>query len=245
MRILGQLEQKVYIDDFEDVPPDDLADFYDIDESDQPVPDNDPNEPVGDNPTDNDPAPTVPKSHYPFLNIDLENLFCEALEEVHEQEIIPAGYNILSHELEEGGYLLIEVIHIEWRGQQEITVGLADEIWHPQAIKFHQSHSPQLTSMSSVASDDSDIPIVENEGSSSLRPQMKKKCQNATSNITHSFSNLAVGDELLQAQPLPEIPENVALAPPETFMDKIFPGPLADLHREEQQSALEVYSDYL
>lgn len=147
MRLLGQLEQGVYIDDLEDVPEEELAEFYGVDEPEQyrgHLEDEDedfPNhEPAGDDGhADGDPAPNVPEAHYPFPNDEIENLFHQAFNTVCEEEIIPAGYNILPNEWGEDGYPSIEVLRVGRRGRREITVGLADEIWRPRAILWVQA----------------------------------------------------------------------------------------------------------
>lgn len=144
MRLLGQLEHGVYVDnDLEDVPPEELAEHYGVDDqlSDEDSIDGDDSEPNNAVPedADNQTEVQVPDSRNPFTVGDSENIFREALRLVREQGIIPAGYNILPQEWEDGIYPTIEVIRAGRRGRRDITVGLDDEIWRPRAILWVQA----------------------------------------------------------------------------------------------------------
>lgn len=146
MRLLGQLEEGVYIDDLEDVPPEELAEYYGVDrDADEPEQryehhngdedgDGDFNEDNGE-----DSGPNVPQSLYPFPDAESENLFHTALDHVRQDGIIPAGYNLLPHELQEGTYPTAEIIHAGRRGRREITVGLTHELWYPRAVQWVQA----------------------------------------------------------------------------------------------------------
>ena len=156
MRLLGQLEQGVYVDDLEDVPLEDLEAYYGVHglprrrrqgisgaghASDEDSSDDEPDTLQ----TDTDAltnvleGPTVPESHNPFPDAHSESLFFEALQRVLLDAAIPIGYNIHPNEWEPEGYPTIEVIRSGRRGQREITIGLADEIWRPRAIRWVQA----------------------------------------------------------------------------------------------------------
>ena len=156
MRLLGQLEQGVYVDDLEDVPLEDLEAYYGVHgvprrrrqgisgaghASDEDSSDDEPDIPQTDRDVSTNvlEGPNVPESHNPFPDPYSEGLFFEALRRVLLDEAIPAGYNIHPNEWEPEGYPTIEVIRSGRRGRREITVGLADEIWRPRAIRWVQA----------------------------------------------------------------------------------------------------------
>lgn len=144
MRLLGQLEHGIYVDeDLEDVPPEELAEYYGVDDqrSNEASSDSDNSEPDDTFPEDTDDQThvRVPDSRNPFPDGDTEDVFHEAFRLVQEQEIVPVGYNILPHEWDNGIYPSIEVIRTGRRGRREITVGLDDEIWRPRAILWVQA----------------------------------------------------------------------------------------------------------
>lgn len=149
MRLLGQLEHGVYVDELDDVPPEELAAHYGVDDSDNEDFDEDPDE---DSDSDdnsepdqgvtedaNNPAPSVPDSRNPFPDDETEDVFNEVFRYVREQVIVPPGYGILPQEWEDGAYPTIEVIRAGRRGRRELAVGLADEIWRPRAMLWVQA----------------------------------------------------------------------------------------------------------
>lgn len=157
MRLLGQLEEGVYIDDLEDVNPEELDMYYGVhgpahyhppgvsgaghpsdEESDD---DDDDDGPVDIDLNEADPpaAPQVPESHNPFNNDDVEHVFHEAFHLVCEEGVVPAGYNILPNEWDEDGYPTVEILRTGRRGRREIKVGLTDEIWRPRAVLWVQA----------------------------------------------------------------------------------------------------------
>lgn len=156
MRLLGQLEHGVYVDDLDDVPPEDLIEHYGVDEDNvddhigEGDSDSDDDDYRGDgyagNNVEDGPEPgeitvNVPETHTPFTDDDMENIFHQSLEEIREHGIVPVGYGIFPHEWEEEHYPTVESIRTGRRGGREIVVGLADDIWRPRATVWVQGLS--------------------------------------------------------------------------------------------------------
>ena len=137
MRLLGQLEQGVYIDDLEGAPLEDLIEFYGLD--DDPLgSDTDDEDSSGDE-KDNETAVVVPESRSPFRDEVAENVFYESLEEVQRDGIIPTGLGVRPQEWGEEGYPSVEHIRTGKRGGREIVIGLAVDIWIPRAVVWAQA----------------------------------------------------------------------------------------------------------
>jgi hypothetical protein len=81
----------------------------------------------------------VPMEINPFSGSDREEVFKLALQHVQEIGHVPYGFGIQAEEWDEDGYPEIEVIPSGRRGQKEIIVELPDFIWHPRAIKWCQA----------------------------------------------------------------------------------------------------------
>ncbi|KAK7678905.1 hypothetical protein QCA50_018045 [Cerrena zonata] len=158
LRLLGQTEHGVYVDEMEGVPVEELAEYYGVhgqarerrrgqtgaghpqDEDDDHGNSDHEFEGNSDDGTEEEEAESVPvdESHPPF-NEHYLNIFRNALQQVRNEVIIPEEYGILENEWEENGYPTVETIQSGRRRRREITLGLPDNIWRPRAILWIQA----------------------------------------------------------------------------------------------------------
>lgn len=80
----------------------------------------------------------TPKHACPLTD-EQKVVFAQALHEVSEAGIVPAGYGIRPEEWEDNEYPSYEVIRSNRRGQKDLRVALPDGIWRPRALLWVQS----------------------------------------------------------------------------------------------------------
>ncbi|KIO03457.1 hypothetical protein M404DRAFT_145740, partial [Pisolithus tinctorius Marx 270] len=81
----------------------------------------------------------VPVEVDPFPSSNWQEVFWQALQHVHETGHVPHGYGMQQEEWGEEGYPELEAIPSGRRGQKEIIVELPDFIWQPRAIRWCQA----------------------------------------------------------------------------------------------------------
>lgn len=162
MCFVGQVENGVYVGDYEDVHPTVLERYYGVDgpvsrrapgqtgagqleDEDVPMPSvtaeesesdaDDLDQQIEDAHAENfhhDPVP-VPKHANPFSDDETMSLFHDTLSVAHDADIIPPGYGLLPHEWEDGVYPTYEILKSGRRGGKQLRVALPDSIWRPRA----------------------------------------------------------------------------------------------------------------
>ncbi|KAI5994240.1 hypothetical protein EDC04DRAFT_2586392, partial [Pisolithus marmoratus] len=163
MRLLGQLEHGVYLENGITLHPDVVSHYLGVQhQTNQPTSgDSSDNEEWEDVLDDNDMATehsdlpsmiaddqapefahdgaAVPLEVNPFPSPDWQAAFWQALQHVQEIGHIPSGYGMLEQEWGGDGYPELEVIPSGRRGQKEIIVELPGFIWQPRAVRWCQA----------------------------------------------------------------------------------------------------------
>ncbi|KAJ7732948.1 hypothetical protein DFH07DRAFT_755085, partial [Mycena maculata] len=155
MCFVGQVQDGVYVDDYENVHPTVLKQFYgvhgpetqrepgqtgagqldDEDISEPEQDDDDLNGQIEDAHAGNfhhEPV-AVPKHANPFSDDETMQLFYDTLTAADAGNIIPPGYGLLPDEWENGVYPTHEILKSGGRGRRELRVKLPDAIWRPRA----------------------------------------------------------------------------------------------------------------
>ena len=83
-------------------------------------------------------AANVPKQTNPFNNQDLQAVFQQALNQVQGIGHTPNGLGIRKEEWDSEGYPEVEVIHSNYQGQKDLMIELPHSLWYPRAIKWCQ-----------------------------------------------------------------------------------------------------------
>ncbi|KAJ6476126.1 hypothetical protein C8R45DRAFT_834301 [Mycena sanguinolenta] len=160
---LGQVEDGVYADDYDNVHPSILQQYYGIhgprsrrapgetgagqlDDEDVPMPSVE--EYGEDSESDEDLAELVeeaqaenfhhqpvpvPKHANPFPDDETTQLFHDTRAAADEIDFLPEGYGLLPDEWEDGVYPSDEILKSGHRGGKELRVALPDSIWRPRA----------------------------------------------------------------------------------------------------------------
>ncbi|KAJ7722312.1 hypothetical protein B0H16DRAFT_1334770, partial [Mycena metata] len=132
MRFTGELQYGKYVDNFDEVHPDILAQYPDLDtfseDLDASIAD-DLRRQVHHEPVD------VPKHLSPFLTAETEQIFSQALGMVQAEETVPVGFGVAESEWEHGVYSEVEVLKV---GRKESDIHLPFPIWWPRAVAWAQ-----------------------------------------------------------------------------------------------------------
>jgi hypothetical protein len=160
---LGQTQLGIYRDEYEDIHPDTLNQYYGVHGKPRRVQNGQIGAGHSDDESDNDSiedldltedlagciadhqklnirheAINPPPHNNPFQD-DTQDLFFRVIAEVIEQDIIPLGYHLLPVECEDGIYPLFEEIKIGRKGKNEVQIDLSDPIWQQRAILWVQA----------------------------------------------------------------------------------------------------------
>jgi hypothetical protein len=80
----------------------------------------------------------VARHSSPFPTEKVHVLFCETLERVREEGIVPINYGICEDEWEDG-YPPYEILGIGKRAQGQLRISLPDDVWRPKALLWCQA----------------------------------------------------------------------------------------------------------
>jgi len=160
MRLLGQISQGVYVDEYDDVNPhileqfygvvgkptvreagqtgaghgsDDDEDFTQVDADEDWVDEDEAHAETQPN-IRHEPVP-VPSNNNPFTSAQFQH-FNAAFHRCMVENLLPSGYGICPEEWVNGTYPTMENIPTGRRGSKELSIRLTDEIWRPRAEKW-------------------------------------------------------------------------------------------------------------
>ncbi|KAJ7870119.1 hypothetical protein B0H13DRAFT_1724278 [Mycena leptocephala] len=163
MCLIGQVQDGVYIDDYDNEDPTVLARHYGVhgppahrlpgqtgagqlDDEDIPIPSGFVDESESDDDSDVEDGlkqqidqnfhhepVPVPKHAEPFKDEALMQLFHDTFAAANKTDIIPQGYGLLPEEWDDGVYPTFEILKSGRRGGKQLRVALPDSIWRPRA----------------------------------------------------------------------------------------------------------------
>jgi hypothetical protein len=81
----------------------------------------------------------VPSHGNNFLDNDTEFTFFATLENIVNDDIIPAGYGLLPGEWDGGMYPVFETLQARKRNGKEMRISLEEPIWYRRAILWGQA----------------------------------------------------------------------------------------------------------
>ncbi|KAJ7442957.1 hypothetical protein FB451DRAFT_1343823 [Mycena latifolia] len=163
MCFIGQVQEGVYVNDYDDVHPDVLARHYGVhgpemrrlpghtgagqlEDEDVDLPDL-PSSESDDESEDDLEAEIaeahaenfhhepvpVPKHAPPFDDAGIMEIFHATLSAANKEGMVPEGYGLLPEEWDGGVYPTFEILKLGRRGSRQLRVALPDSIWRPRA----------------------------------------------------------------------------------------------------------------